>query len=373
MRKHARLFALLILTAASCTESPPARTETDASVVSEVCGVVVGEPPLGQGEVVAAGDDAPCTIEFREVIRLQSRSDGISARVPATTGPGGTYVTATYQPGRVAVWSPEGELIRVMGNGDGEGPGEFWQAASMVVGADSVVNILPGLPHWHRYEWAGEFIETIRAPAIGGLGEARIGPDGLLVATTQGPEGARLVLWSPGEEVRIVDGFFNTNGFGYGWISASPRTGLWSAVHSRYTIRRHALPSGSVDFEVHRRVDWFRSSGPKFDESAPVVFGLNVDDRGLLWVWTNVPDPDAPSAPRPRSSYSPDDADRDVVAGRYRDYVLEVLSRDGEVIASRRYDRPQDVALGATADLWVRTEADVLRSLTIVEPILVRR
>ena len=338
-----------------------------------MCGVVVGKPPVGQGAVVEADGDAPCTIEFREVTRLQSQSDGISARVPATTGPGGTYLTATYQPGRVAVWSPEGELIRVMGNGDGEGPGEFWQASSIVVGADSVVNILPGLPHWHRYDWAGGFIETIRAPAIGGLSDAGIGPDGLLVAKTQGPEGALLVLWRPGSEVRIVDGSFNTIGFGFGFVNASPSTGVWSAVHSRYAIRRHALPSGAVDFEVRRRVDWFRSSGPTFDESAPIVFGLNVDDRGLLWVWTNVPDPDAPSVPRPRSSYSPDDPDRDVVAGRYRDYVLEVLSTDGEVIASRRYDRPQDVALGATADLWVRTEDDLLRSLTIMEPILVRR
>ena len=336
-----------------------------------MCGVVVGRPPIGQGEVVAADDAAPCTIEFREVIRLQSQSDGISARVPATTGPGGTYLTATYQPGRVAVWSPEGELIRVMGNGDGEGPGEFWHPTSMVVGADSVVNILPGLTHWHRYTWAGEFVETIRAPVVGGLSEAAIGPDGLLVAKTQGPEGAQLVLWRPGSEVRIVDGSFNTNGFGFGLISASPRAGIWSAVHSRYAVRRHALPSGAVDFEVRRRVDWFRPNGREFEESAPIVFGLNVDDRGLLWVWTNVPDPDAPSVPRPRSD-SPDGVDLDI-AGRYRDYVLEVLSTGGNVIASRRYDRPQDVALGATADLWVRTEDDLLRSLTIVEPILVRR
>lgn len=41
--------------------------------------------------------------------------------------------------------------------------------------------------------------------------------------------------------------------------------------------------------------------------------------------------------------------------------------------ASRRYDRAQDVVSGVAADVWVRTEDDLLRSLTIVEPILVRR
>ena len=281
-------------------------------------------------------------------------------------------MTATYQPGRVAVWSPEGELVRVMGNGEGEGPGEFQYVASMVVGADSVVNIFPGLPHWHRYSWSGEFIETIRAPAVGGLGEAAIGPDGVLVAKTQGPEGARLVLWRPGSEVRIVDGSFNTDGFGWGWLSASREMGLWSAVDSRYTIRRHAVPSGAVDFEIHRRVDWFRSNDRGNDESIPIVFRLIVDDRGLLWIWTNVPDPNAPSAPRPRAD-SPDDADYLDTVNRYRDYVLEVLSTEGKLIASRRYDRAQDVVSGVAADVWVRTEDDLLQSLTIVEPILVRR
>ncbi|MDE2793412.1 MAG: hypothetical protein OXL34_01230 [Gemmatimonadota bacterium] len=85
-----------------------------------------------------------------------------------------------------------------------------------------------------------------------------------------------------------------------------------------------------------------------------------------------MPDPNAPSAPRPRAD-SPDDADYLDIVNRYRDYVLEVMSTDGKLIASRRYDRAQDVVSGVAADVWVRTEDDLLRSLTIVEPILVRR
>lgn len=324
-----------------------------------------------QGRSVAVGDEAPCTIEFREVTGLRSQSGGIAARRPVTAGPGGTYLTGTYQPGLVAVWSPEGELIRVMGSGRGEGPGEFGNVASMIVGSDSVVNILPGLPHWHRYTWGGDFLETVRTKSIGGLSEAAIGPDGVLVAKTQGPEGARLVLWRPGSEVRIVDGSFGADGVSWALISASPRMGLWSAVHSRYTIRRHALPEGAVDFEIHRRVEWFRSNDRENEESPPIVFGLTVDDRGLLWVWTNVLDSDAPTTPRPRAD-SPEDVNPEI-ANRYRDYVLEVFGTDGTLIASRRYDRAQDVAVGVAAGVWVRTEDDLLRSLTIVEPILESR
>ena len=166
-----------------------------------------------------------------------------------------------------------------------------------MVGADSVVNILTGLPHWHRYTWAGDFIETIHAPSMSGMGQVAIGPDGVLVSTTQGPEGGRLVLWRPGMKVRIVN-------------------------------------------------------------------------RGLLWAWTVLPDPDAPSTPRPPPQ-SPGEIDLEVTS-RYRDYVLEVLSTDGRLIATRRFDRVQDVARGVSAGFWVRTEDDALQTLTIVEPVLVR-
>ncbi len=293
--------------------------------------------------------------------------------MPVAPGLDGTYLTATHQPGRIAVWSPEGRLIRLLGNGEGEGPGEFQYVSGLIVDADSVVNIVTGLPNWHRYTWEGDFIETIRVPSVGGLSEATIGPGGTLVTTTRRPGGiGRLVLWRPGTGVRVVDGSFVAVG-AHALISASREMGLWSAEHPRYALRRHTLPSGTVDVEIERKVEWFpsRSSVREYDESAPLLFRLTVDDRGLLWVWTNVRDPDAPSTPRPRARF-PGEEDPDI-ASRYRDYVLEALSADGRLVASRRFDRVQDVAVGVTADFWVRTEDDPLRTLTIVKPILVRR
>ena len=152
------------------------------------------------------------------------------------------------------------------------------------------------------------------------MGQVAIGPDGMLVSTTQGPQGARLVLWRPGMKVRIVNGSFGTFG-AWVWISASREMGLWSAEHSRYTLRRHTLPSGAVDFEIHRRVEWFPSQAryQEYDESAPILIQLTVDERGLLWVWTVLPDPDAPSAPRPLPE-SPVELDLEIVS-RYREEV----------------------------------------------------
>ena len=305
-----------------------------------------------------------------EVTRLQSRVDGIAARLPATRGPDGTYLTATYELGRIAVWSARGELIRVMGNGEGEGPGEFSHALELIVEADSVVNVFLGLPHWHRYTWAGDFIETIRVPIVSGLGDATIGPDGMLVMTTSGPEGSRLVLWRPGEKARVAEGWSGPGGPLFR-VSASRGMGVWTSEHSHYTVRRHTLPSGEVDLEVRRRVGWFQSSEHGYSQSKAVVFQLSVDNRGLLWVWTDAPDPEAPVTPRPVPQ-SLEEADGDV-ANRYRDFVLEVLSTDGELIAHKRFDRGHDIAWDATADFWVRIEDDLLESLTIVEPILVRR
>ncbi len=252
-----------------------------------------------------------------------------------------------------------------MGNGEGEGPGEFSYAQELVVEPDSVVNVFPGLPHWHRYTWSGDFIETIRVPVVSGLGDATIGPDGMLVMTTSGPQGARLVLWRAGEKARVAERWSGAGGPLFR-VSASQAMGVWSSEHAHYTLRRHALPSGEVDLEVQRRVGWFQSSEHGYSQSTALVFQLNVDDRGLLWVWTDAPDPDAPAAPRPVPE-SLDEADGEV-ANRYRDFVLEVLSTDGTLIAQRRFDRGQDIAWGAAGNLWVRTEDDLLESLTIVEP-----
>jgi hypothetical protein len=56
------------------------------------------------GTVVVTGDEPPCTIAFREVVTLQSEIEGRAARWPVALGPGGTYLTSTYNP-RARSWS----------------------------------------------------------------------------------------------------------------------------------------------------------------------------------------------------------------------------------------------------------------------------
>ena len=262
-RKDMRSFTpvwILLLAAASCGDSSQAGTETVVPrTVSEVCGVLVGGASSGEVEVVAAGDDAPCTIEFREVTRLRSQSDGIAADLPGGCRPRGNLCDGDLPArARCGVVS-EGGADQVDGKRRGGGTRRVSVCCEHGCRHRLGREHLPGVTALASVLMVRDFIETIRAPAAGGLGEAALGPDGVLVAKTQGPEGARLVLWRPGSEVRIVDGSF-TDGFGWGWLSASLEMGLWSAVDSRYTIRRHALPSGAVDFEIHRRVDWFRSN-----------------------------------------------------------------------------------------------------------------
>ena len=112
--------------------------------------------PRPTGEVVVRGEEAPCVVEFREVVRLQGSVDGVAPRRPIAVGPGGTYVTWTYTYGQLAVWSPDGKLVRVIGNGTGSGPGEFRRALDLAVDSAGVVSIVTG---------GGPFDGATRSPA----------------------------------------------------------------------------------------------------------------------------------------------------------------------------------------------------------------
>lgn len=363
MRRTVGLLAMvpLGLAAATCAESPsPQALSCDLLVIGEF---------QGGDSLVVTDSEAPCSIEFHEVARLRGSADGPDPGVPVALGPGGAYVTPTYGRGEVAVWSASGEFVRTVGKGEGSGPGEFDHASSLLVGSDSVINILPGLPLWHRYSWSGAFLETVRVPTGAATTFMAMTGDGTLVTPAMTEPGLPLIVWRRGaDSVQVIDSPRSITGRSRHYLRGSSETGLWSLELDRYTLRRHHPRDFGIDGHVVREVDWFPGSR---EDIRARVFDFTVDDRGLLWTLVSLQAPDAPSAPRPRVT---SEEERRAVVRRYRNTMIEVLTVDGRLLASRTYEEPYAIPRPTTAvERWYRAENDPFPSVVILEPRLVER
>lgn len=362
MKPTARLLASILLSfaAATCAD-PPSPPELSCAFPA------VGDIQGGDSLVVT-DSEAPCTIEFREVARLRGSGDGPDPVMPVALGPGGSYVTPTYTRGEVAVWSARGELVRTVGNGEGSGPGEFDHVSSLLVDSDSVINILPGLPHWHRYSWSGAFLETVRVPTGAATTGMAMTGDGTLVTPAMTDPGLPLIVWRKGaDSVQVIDSPRRITGRSSHFVRGSAEMGIWSLELERYVLRRHDRRNFGIDGQVVREADWF--PGPREDIPA-LVFRFAVDDRGLLWTLVTLQAPDAPSAPRPQAT---SEEERRTIDSRYRNTMIEVLTVDGRLLASRTYEEIGTIPRPATAERWYRAENDPFPSIVILEPRLVER
>lgn len=351
---------LLVSLVATCADpAPPPELS---------CTVPAGGDIQRGDSLVVTDLEAPCTVRFREVARLRASPDEPDPRVPVKTGPGGTYVTATYSGGEVAVWSERGEFVRTVGNGEGSGPGEFGSVSALLVDSDSVINILPGLPLWHRYTWSGGFLETVRVPTTAGIPDMAEAGRGTLVTSTTTPRGPPLIVWQRGaDSVRMIQSPGTLGPEAIRFFEASGEAGLWSLLPQRYLLQHHDPESLGIKGQLVREADWFPV--PPEDVQG-VVSAFAVDRRKLLWTVVGHPAPDAPSAPRPpatsREEYF-------AIASRYRNTTIEVLTMDGRLLASRTYEQLDSRPRPATAERWYREETDPFPSIVILEPRLVQR
>lgn len=271
--------------------------------------------------------------------------------------------------GHLSTWAlggvePDGTLLRVFGNGGGQGPGEFTNMNGLLVGTDSVVNVFTGRAEWHRYHWSGEYLETVRAPTMSGVAEPVVLADGMIVTVAMRPEGPVLVTWNHGRAAEFVETKVEP-GFHRLVLGASRSAGLWSSETPSYVLRRHQMPQGNVGFEIRREAPWFRREHGR----SPYVTHVTVDERGLVWICTNVPDSSPPAGP-PVETFS--DEARRHQNDQYRDVVMEVFTPDGRLLASRRFDDLAMTGWGLAGDLWVLQEDDLLQSLVIRRAMLVQ-
>lgn len=338
-----------------------------------------GEPPAdAQGQPLAAescswltapeptGADEPlCDISFREITRLED-VDSITPHPPILALRDGTYVTATYSLGKIALWSPDGALLDVIGQGPGEGPGEFDYAAGFAQVADNELLVLTGLPVVHRYTTSGRFVRSFRLPTVGGAAAA-VTYRGFAITTAHNRGGQQGILIR-GDSARTfgLRGRRETELL----VGAAEDVGIWSAESDRYVLRRHAFPSGSaVDSLVVAR-DWF--PGPRGNEG--MVVRIHADGLGLIWTVASVADPDAPSDNWTTTGLDePVDIEEDrAKAVKFRDRVIEAFAPDGRLVASARFDSFGEAAKPIHGNVWFRQTEDLL-AIVVLEAVLTER
>lgn len=350
------LIAVTLLVAGCSSDPEPGRSAHD-----DPCDVTRERPHL-DGEVVIRGMDAPCELAFQQVARLTGELDGVAPRPPVSVGPDSTFLTATFAPGQLAVWSWDGDLLRTFGRGAGNGPGEFRSAEDIAIGGDGIVTVAADLGLWHRYTFAGAFIETVRVPATVDATRVEIHSDGSLVVRMR--SASRSFLKFDGETFDSIGPAPDAPGLG-GISVAGDRIWRWDV--RRYSIRSHAADSGERLSSLTRDVPWYPNpmdlSTPPDDAN---LYGIAATDEGLIFVQVGLQAEGALSELQLTG-----DLEADLPAlSAVRDNVVEVLGADGTLLASRRYDNVGEAPDPITADLWFRVERDLLQSITILQPVL---
>ena len=350
-----------LLQAVACSDEP--------EIASAPCEVTAVERPVVEVVVIDSDAEPICDIVLREVARLGGRLDGTLARRPVALVPDGRYLTATYQPGEVAVWSPTGDLEMVLGRGPGEGPGEFGGISNLLVDGTGIVWVL-AQGKGHRYKLDGEYVGFLRLPPGAGQVGAGLTDDrvvltgitreGWVQLTIAGPDGFEEFgppTVSPGVYVQLM--------------AAGPD--VWSTEDMYYEVRHHDLDTGEIDFRVRREADWFPEpsrqrieTGVNLAEPRGSLAQFTVDPRGLIWtrpahVGANPQARGAGERPVDRENRPPIDR------------RLEVFTPDGRLVASKLLD-PEDPLIRAIGgNRWYFREDDDLQTIVIVEPVLVAR
>ena len=254
----------------------------------------------------AVREDQVSGIHIRHLVTLGTEEGAGALSSPpssiAADSRGRWYVTAPYGGAeeRAFVFDSNGEYLQRIG-GVGEGPGEFQRAQSVTVSADDSVFMLDGLAgRVSVFSSDYEFVRTLRGVAP--YNRAIELSDGTFVVNNTGYPGPPLTrvdrdgatLGAFGETTDEFEPLFE-----YLRVVRvlAPSTGgrFWSARYGfEYSITQWDSSGTAVSRLSPERV-WFppydMAWGPAPDrEPKAKLWGL-WEDRGLLWVVAQVPDP----------------------------------------------------------------------------------
>lgn len=288
-----------------------------------------------------------CRIELRQVAILGDSTDTSAVRPDAAGRDcmvgrlhSGEYVfSGVVGGGFLNIYGTDGKLIRTIGR-KGGGPGEFRSPIRHVVGSgDSLFVVDDGSRRIQVMTSAGAFVRVF--PTRDRFrGFALLPNDQLLLFRVPSNRKDNLFhqfdrdgqpVRSFGNAVQPDSALDLENWF----VVAAPHGRFWTGSIWSYELRRWRAPD-TLDIEVSREVDWFRSPSV-FPEGVyvtvpppPMLLHAWEDSNGKLWTYTAVADPKW--APGLKVAPSPE------WQAKTFDTVIEVIDlATGQLLASTRH------------------------------------
>lgn len=301
----------------------------------------------------------PCAIEVRPVVLLGANDDTISAfEFPtiANDREGRYFVSPDASRGRVMVFDAKGRLRRLLGRA-GDGPGEYRWAESVRALRDGGVYVVDPIAGRLSVYDAGLRLREERR-LLRGLHDAWSGPGDSIVGLgfAMGRQSIGLPLHVLASDGTVARSFGNARSAtlftpesevrAARHAALAPDSTFWLAPFHEYQLEQWSFDGRRISSRVIPSdwfESWFRRPRDREDMARPVteVAGIHVDNAGLVWVFSSVPEndwrPDAKAMLRRGTETGILDR---IQRDRYVDAVIEIVDpRTGVVRAHQRFGR----------------------------------
>ncbi|MDX1745915.1 MAG: hypothetical protein R3324_08260 [Halobacteriales archaeon] len=304
-------------------------------------------PAASQDVMIPDAPTCPdCSIELQPLVTLGDSGEGyVSGTTNVVKTDDGFLVVLIEEPYRIAEFDASGAFVRRVG-GRGEGPDEFKNIRTLVVGPNDSVFVFDGGNG--RISVLTPELETVRTARIPGYSwhnHPLVLPGGRFLVNTFVPHRERLgyafhvltregdVIASFHDDTRSEARSHVTGVVSERWMAEASDGGFWAASLNDYRIER-------FDGE-HRLVARFSRDAPWFTVVAPpggpssALLDIREIASGELVVIGRTADPEWRDAVEPfrGSAYTVKSY------SRYYDSVLEVIDpRTGRLVHSQRFD-----------------------------------
>ncbi len=265
-------------------------------------------------------------------------------------------MSATYEPGRIALWDTRGRLVREIGRGAGEGPGEFSIPRDLEFTEDGRILVAQS-NRILEYDTSGEFLGQ-RTFDRGVLSIEEVSPGRLALIVSR----TGLVLVDDVTSITVPEATGAHDLVAK--LAVAPR-GIAVSQGPEYEVRTFDLRSGELVNEWKRQPPWFLNSSAEELQRGGFrsrIDQFTVDDEGRTWLGVWAPD-SQDALERSREESGPIDPNASVA--ETWDYWIEAVAPSGQLLASTRFDDPDRAPTLSRGDVW--TQKDELGELVVVE------
>jgi hypothetical protein len=274
----------------------------------------------------------------------------------ATDRNGRFYVFADHL---AQLYDPAGKYLATIGR-VGTGPGETMGAAFPVaLPGDSVLVVQPVLSRAAVYDPQLKFARNVSLPGRFAPGRVIQWPDSvLLVGLVHTPDrfgfpfhivsmatpSASLTLSGGPDEVRLAEAETHI-------VAQQQRCALWTVKNSAFELTQWDTQLRPIRKLVRVPSWWptntdFKPLGTPTSPPTPTVNGLVLDDRGLLWVFTRVADPEWREAWPKEIRGDQEILGKDIPYAKLLDTIIEVIDpAAGRVVTRARWPHHTAAAL----------------------------